>query len=147
MWWWLCCSIFNEEMSCLQWGWYSSYMWLKNLWQLLWNCAKFEATTGNCLMELWHQKFGRANHRQLSKISKLEAVIGLLKFGKFQKTICGLGQMGNKRGILISKWIKLWPNDPWNSYMLISWVQSEPKTWVETNTSWLLSMISLDTYG
>lgn len=55
------------------------------------------------LMELWHQRFGRANHKQLSKISKLEAVIRLLKFGKFQKTICGLGQMGNKQGILISK--------------------------------------------
>ena len=48
------------------------------------------------LMELWHQRLGHANHKQLSKITKLDVVVGLPKFGKFQKTICGPCQMGKQ---------------------------------------------------
>ena len=45
------------------------------------------------VLELWHQRFGHANFKQVAKVSKLEAVVGLLKFGKVEKTICGACQM------------------------------------------------------
>ena len=41
------------------------------------------------LLELWHQCFGHANYKQVANVSKLEAVVGLPKFGKVKKTICG----------------------------------------------------------
>ena len=41
------------------------------------------------MLELWHQRFGHANFKQVAKVSKLEAVEGLPKFGKVKKTICG----------------------------------------------------------
>ena len=44
-------------------------------------------------LELWHQRFGHANFKQVAKVSKLEAVEGLPKFGKVEKTICGACQM------------------------------------------------------
>ena len=34
------------------------------------------------MLELWHHKFGHANFKQVAKVSKLEAVEGLLTFGK-----------------------------------------------------------------
>ena len=46
------------------------------------------------MWKLWHQKFGHANFKQVVKVSKLEAVVGLPKFGKVEKTICGACQMG-----------------------------------------------------
>ena len=46
------------------------------------------------MLELWHHKFGLANFKQVAKVSKLEAIMGLLKFGKVEKTICGACQMG-----------------------------------------------------
>ena len=39
-------------------------------------------------LELWHQRFGHANFKQVAKVSKLEVVEGLPKFGKVEKTIC-----------------------------------------------------------
>ena len=42
------------------------------------------------LLELWHQRFGYANYKQMAKVSKLEAMIGLPKLGKIEKNICGL---------------------------------------------------------
>ena len=36
------------------------------------------------LLELWHQRFGHANYKQVAKVSKHEAVIGLPKFGKIK---------------------------------------------------------------
>ena len=48
------------------------------------------------LLELWHQHFGHANYKQVAKVSKLEAMIGLPKFGKVEKTICGPCQMGKQ---------------------------------------------------
>ena len=41
------------------------------------------------LLELWHQHFGHAIYKQVAKVSKLEAVVGLQKFGKVEKTVCG----------------------------------------------------------
>ena len=41
------------------------------------------------LLELWHQHFGHAIYKQVAKVSKLEAVVGLLKFGKIEKNVCG----------------------------------------------------------
>ena len=48
------------------------------------------------MLELWHQRFGQANFKQVAKISKLEAVEGLPKFGKVEKTMCGACQMGKQ---------------------------------------------------
>ena len=48
------------------------------------------------MLELWHHRFGHANFKQVAKVSKLEAVEGLLKFGKVKKTICGACQMGKQ---------------------------------------------------
>ena len=39
---------------------------------------------------------GHASHKQLEKISKCDAVIGLSKFKKIDKCICGLCQMGKQ---------------------------------------------------
>ena len=40
------------------------------------------------MLELWNQRFGHANFKQVAKVSKLEVVEGLPKFGKVEKTIC-----------------------------------------------------------
>ena len=48
------------------------------------------------LLELWHQHFGHANYKKVAKVSKLEAVIGLPKFGKIEKNVCGPCQLGNQ---------------------------------------------------
>ena len=48
------------------------------------------------LLELWHQRFGHANYKQVAKVSKLEAVIGLPKFGKIEKNVCGPCQLGKQ---------------------------------------------------
>ena len=40
-------------------------------------------------VNLWHQRLGHSSHKQLEKISKSEAVIGLPKFEKIAKCICG----------------------------------------------------------
>ena len=48
------------------------------------------------LLELWHQRFGHANYKQVAKVSKLEAVVGLPKFGKVKKNICGPCQLGKQ---------------------------------------------------
>ena len=36
------------------------------------------------------------NFKQVAKVSKLEAIEGLPKFGKVEKTICGACQMGKQ---------------------------------------------------
>ena len=48
------------------------------------------------MLELWHQRFGHANFKQVAKVSKFEAVEGLPKFGKVEKTFCGACQMGKQ---------------------------------------------------
>ena len=45
---------------------------------------------------LWHQRLVHASHKQLEKISKCDAVIGLPKFEKIEKCICGPCQMGKQ---------------------------------------------------
>ena len=47
-------------------------------------------------IDLWHQWLGHASHKQLEKIAKCDAVIGLPKFEKIEKCICGLYQMGKQ---------------------------------------------------
>ena len=41
------------------------------------------------MLEIWHHRFRHANFKQVAKVSKLEVVEGLPKFGKVKKTICG----------------------------------------------------------
>ena len=48
------------------------------------------------LLELWHQRLGHANYKQVAKVSKLEAVVGLPKFGKIEKNVCGPCQLGKQ---------------------------------------------------
>ena len=48
------------------------------------------------MLELWHHRFGHTNFKQVAKVSKLEVVEGLPKFGKVEKTICGACQMGKQ---------------------------------------------------
>ncbi|XP_075636751.1 uncharacterized protein LOC142608987 [Castanea sativa] len=48
------------------------------------------------LLELWHQHFGHATYKQVVKVSKLEAVIGLPKFGKIEKNVFGPCQLGKQ---------------------------------------------------
>ena len=38
------------------------------------------------VLELWHQRLGHANFKQVAKVSKLEAIEGIPKFGKVEKT-------------------------------------------------------------
>ena len=45
------------------------------------------------LLELWHQRLRHANYKQVAKVSKFEAVIGLPKFGKIEKNVCGPCQL------------------------------------------------------
>ena len=45
-------------------------------------------------VDLWHQCLGHASHKQLEKISKCDAVVGLPKFEKIDKCICGPCQIG-----------------------------------------------------
>ena len=44
-------------------------------------------------VDLWHQRLGHASHKQLEKIFKCDIVIGLPKFDKIEKCICGPCQM------------------------------------------------------
>ena len=48
------------------------------------------------VLELWHQRLGHANFKQVAKISKLETIEGLPKFGKVEKIICGACQIGKQ---------------------------------------------------
>ena len=48
------------------------------------------------MLELWHQRFGHANFKQVAKVSKLKAVEGIPKFRKVEKTICSACQMGKQ---------------------------------------------------
>ena len=48
------------------------------------------------MLKLWHQRFGHSNFKQVAKVSKLEAVVRLPKFGKVEKTICAACQMGKQ---------------------------------------------------
>ena len=67
------------------------------------NCYKVVPTSKiSCIsarvdmLELWHQRFGHSNFKQVAKVSKLEVVVGLPKFGKVEKTISGSCQMGKQ---------------------------------------------------
>lgn len=43
--------------------------------------------------DLWHQRLGHVNHRNLSKISKKEVLMGLPEFGEVEFSICGPCQL------------------------------------------------------
>ena len=45
------------------------------------------------LLELWQQRFGHVNYKQVAKVLKLEAVVGLPKFRKIKKNVCGPCQL------------------------------------------------------
>ena len=46
-------------------------------------------------VDLRHQRLGHASHKQIEKISKCEVVLGLPKFEKIKKGICGPYQIRN----------------------------------------------------
>ena len=45
---------------------------------------------------MWHQRLGHASDKQLEKISKCDAVVGLPKFEKIDKSIYGPCQIGKQ---------------------------------------------------
>ena len=47
-------------------------------------------------VDLWHQRLGHASHKQLENISKCDAVVGLPKFEKIDKCICGPCQISKQ---------------------------------------------------
>ena len=47
-------------------------------------------------VDLWYQRLGHASHKQLEKIYNCDAVIGLPKFEKIEKCICGPCQTGKQ---------------------------------------------------
>ena len=47
-------------------------------------------------VNLWHQRLGHASPKQLEKISKCDTVVGLTKFEKIDKCICGPCQIGKQ---------------------------------------------------
>ena len=47
-------------------------------------------------MDLWHQWLGHTSHKKIEKIFKCEAVLGLPKFEKIEKSICGPCQIGKQ---------------------------------------------------
>ena len=47
-------------------------------------------------VDLWYQRLGHASHKQLEKIFKCDAVVGLPKFEKIDKCICGPCQIGKQ---------------------------------------------------
>ena len=47
-------------------------------------------------VDLWHQRLGHVSHKQLEKISKCDAVVGLPQFKKIDKCICGPCQIGKQ---------------------------------------------------
>ena len=55
--------------------------------------APISCRSARDMFELLHQRFGDANFKQVAKVSILEVVEGLPKFGKVEKTICGACQM------------------------------------------------------
>ena len=56
------------------------------------------------VLELWHQRFGHANFKQLAKVSKVEAVVGLIRtYVELVKNICHI-ELANpltKRTLLV----------------------------------------------
>ena len=44
--------------------------------------------------DLWHQRIGHATYKQLSVVSKKEAVLGILKLVKVDNFFCGPCQLG-----------------------------------------------------
>jgi hypothetical protein len=56
------------------------------------NCNKATLDTG----ELRHQRLGHLNFRDLVKVSKMEAIVGLPKIHQVDKGKCGLCQLGKQ---------------------------------------------------
>jgi len=44
--------------------------------------------------DLWHQRMGHASYKQLSIMSKKEALLGIPKLVKVDNAVCGLCQLG-----------------------------------------------------
>ena len=55
------------------------------------------------VLELWHQRFGHANFKQVAKVSKLEAMVGLPKFGKVERPFVVHGKWESKQSLIIKK--------------------------------------------
>ena len=73
-------------------------------------------------VDLWRQQLGHVSHKQLEKISKCDAVIGLPKFKKMKKCTCGPYQMSKQ-------------------------VKSKHLSVTEVQTSTLLELLHIDLMG
>ena len=66
---------------------------------MLWYNTKYKQQVFSAKInqvDFWHQRLGHASHKQLEKISKCDAIIGLPKFEKIEKCIYGPCQMGKQ---------------------------------------------------
>ena len=68
---------------------------------------------------------GHASHKQLEKISKCDAVIGLPKFEKIEKCICRPYQMGKQVKSKHPSITEVQTSRPLECCKLISWVLPE----------------------
>ena len=46
--------------------------------------------------DLWHQRMGHASYKQLSLVSKNDAVLGMPKLNKVTNAMCGPCQLGKQ---------------------------------------------------
>ena len=46
--------------------------------------------------DLWHQRMGHASYKQLSIVSKNDAVLGMPKLSKVTNVVCGPCQLGKQ---------------------------------------------------
>ena len=55
------------------------------------------------VLEFWHQRFGHANFKQVAKVSKLEAVVGLPKLERWRRLFVALVKWENKQRRIIKR--------------------------------------------
>ena len=83
----------------------------------------------------------------MAKVSKLEEMVGLPKFGKIEKNVYGPCQLGIQTKSTHPKINVVATSRPLELLHVDQWVQRERKAWVENNTSWSWLMISQGTLG
>ena len=55
------------------------------------------------MLELWHHRFEHANFKQVAKVSKIEVVKGLPKFGKVRRLFVEHAKLENKQRQVITR--------------------------------------------
>ncbi|KAK0594161.1 hypothetical protein LWI29_037881 [Acer saccharum] len=98
-------------------------------------------------IELWHERLGHMNFRDLRTLGKFNCVRGLPKLGKKANSICGPCQQGKQTKSMHKKGKYLTTKEPLELSTWTSWVPCKPKVWVERDTFLFVLMISLGSHG